>query len=71
MMTAFNVAGVKMYQSLERISSKSSMSRYIAALPQREWRDFKRANSRQREIKKIKALSRPDGLQYAGNNSYV
>ena len=31
-------------------------SRYIAALPQREWRDFKRANSRQREgrTKKIK-----------------
>lgn len=49
-MTAFDVAGVKMYQSLERILSNEGKSRYIAALPQREWR----ANTRQREVKKIK-----------------
>ena len=42
MMTAFDVAGVKMYQSLERILSILSKSRYIAALPQREWMDFQK-----------------------------
>ena len=50
MMTAFDVAGVKKYQSLERILSNEGKSRYIAALPQREWR----ANTRQREPKKNK-----------------
>ena len=58
MMTAFDVVGVKKYQSLERILSNEGKSRYIAALPQREWTLFKTANSRQRE-KKIKNKKGP------------
>ena len=60
MMTAFDLAGLKIHQSFSRILQKS---RYIAALPQREWR-IQRTDSRQRE----KALSRlPRRLHYAEN----
>ena len=58
MMTAFELAGVKKYQSLERILSNKGKSRYIAALPQREWSLFKRANSRQRDKNKRPYLGR-------------
>lgn len=65
LMTASGVVGLKMYQSLYMIASKSLGT---CALPQRDWtrgRDFERINPRQREKNLVQATGR---LQHADNS---